>query len=374
MLWIPGPTEVRPAILAECARPQISHRGKEMDALSERIDPGLRLAFGLAPSSLARVAVHTTSGTGLMEAALHGVGAKTLHLVNGAFSKRWYDVALALGKDATKLDAPLGSTVAPERIASALAEHGPFDALCLTVNETATGVRTPLGDVASVLRAAPQTLFLADLVSYFGGAPVDFDAHGLDFAFASSQKALALPPGIAVCCASTRYVERAKAVPRRSYYLDPLRILDGHSERATLATPCLPLYFALARQLEDVVAGASSSTGAGDLDDAARAAWSARFAKHARMHALLVAWARGRGLELLPEERLQSPTVSCVKRGPLDVEKLCKALAKRGETISNGYGELKGQTFRIGHMGDHDEAGLAKLLRLVDELWPSVLA
>ncbi|MBI5433351.1 MAG: alanine--glyoxylate aminotransferase family protein [Planctomycetes bacterium] len=372
MLWIPGPTEVRPEILAECARPQISHRGKEMDALSARIDPHLRLAFGLAESSNAQVAVHTCSGTGLMEAALHGVGPRTLHLVNGAFSKRWHEVALALGKSTTKLEAPLGETVAPEAVERALAEQGPFDAVTLTVNETATGVRTPLGSLARALRAAPDTLFLADLVSYLGGAPVDFDAHGLDFAFASSQKALSLPPGVAVCSASTRYLDRARKSKRASFYLDPIRIIDGHRERATIATPCLPLYFALARQLEDISAGATlppSERGRTGAD-----AWSARFAKHVRMQAATVAWALGHGLALLPVPELASPTVSCLRRGALDVEKLTKALAKRGELISNGYGELKGHTFRIGHMGDHDETALARLLVAIDELWPTVLA
>lgn len=364
MLWIPGPTEVRPALLAECARPQISHRGKEMDALSARIDPGLRLAFGLADTSPSQVAVHTTSGTGLMEAALHGVGPRTLHLVNGAFSKRWYDVALALGKQAEKLEAPLGEAVAPERVRRALAEQGPFDALTLTVNETATGVRTPIAWSREALLGAPEVLFLADLVSYLGGAPVDFDAHGLDFAFASSQKALALPPGIAVCCASPRYVAQARERQRRSFYLDPLRILDGHRERATLATPCLPLYFALARQLEDIAASAATPV----------EAWRARFEKHARMQARTASWARERGLELLPAPELASPTVSCIRRGPLDVDALTKALARRGETISNGYGDLKGHTFRIGHMGDHDERGLERLLGLIDELWSSSLA
>jgi aspartate aminotransferase-like enzyme len=372
MLWIPGPIEVRPEILAECAKPQISHRGKEMDALSARIDPPLRHAFGLDDASASQVAVHTCSGTGLMEAALHGVGPRTLHLVNGAFSKRWYEVAVSLGKEAVKLEAPLGATVEPERAAKALAEQGPFDALTLTVNETATGVRTPIERLARVMKDAPRTLYLADVVSYLGGAPVDFDAHGLDFAFASSQKALALPPGIAVCCASSRYVENARTLKRRSFYLDPIRILDGHKERATIATPCLPLYFALAKQLEDIDGGVTLP--AAERAKLGRDAWSARFAKHTRMQAQTVAWGRGHGLELLPSPDLASPTVSCLRKGPLDIDKLTKALAKRGEVISNGYGDLKGQTFRIGHMGDHTEAGLAGLLAMIDELWPSVLA
>src|SRR6188508_428825 len=99
LLWIPGPTHVRPEILAECARPMIGHRSKAMTTLTERLDPGLKLAFGLAPDSKAHVAVHTTSATGLMEAALKGVGPKVLCIVNGSFSKRFHEIAGLLGKE-----------------------------------------------------------------------------------------------------------------------------------------------------------------------------------------------------------------------------------------------------------------------------------
>src|SRR5688572_3387431 len=108
ILWIPGPTEVRPEILAECARPMIGHRSKAMTALTERLDPHLKLAFGLAADSTAKVAVHTSAATGLMEASLRGVGPKVLALVNGSFSKRYAEIAELLGKQVTKIAVPMG--------------------------------------------------------------------------------------------------------------------------------------------------------------------------------------------------------------------------------------------------------------------------
>ena len=87
MLWIPGPTEVRPEILAECSRPAIGHRSAAMAALIERLDPHLRLAFGLEEGTSAKVAVHSTSASGMMEGSLRGVGRRVLCVVNGAFSK-----------------------------------------------------------------------------------------------------------------------------------------------------------------------------------------------------------------------------------------------------------------------------------------------
>ncbi len=365
-LWIPGPTEVRPSLLSECARPMIGHRSDAMSKLHDRIDPHLRLAFGFAEGSCSEVAVHTCSATGLMEASLHGTGCRILCVTNGSFSKRWAEIAQVLGFETVVLKKAFGEAASPEEIERTLVDKGPFDALTLVSNETSSGVRTPLAGVASVMRRHPQTLWLVDVVSYLAGMPVDFDAHGIDFAFAGSQKALALPPGITVFAASKRYLERARKGKRPSYYLDAVRVLDGHRERKTPATPCIPLYFALAQQLEDI----SNGTTVPAQDSALRgaAAWTARYAKHERMYRATADWAARQGLEYIPAPEHRSWTVSCIRKGPLDVVKFLGELKKRGHTISNGYGDLKDISFRIGHMGDHTEADLERLLAAADEV------
>jgi aspartate aminotransferase-like enzyme len=366
VLWIPGPTHVRPEILAECARPMIGHRGAAMTALIERLDPGLRLAFGLDDGSSASVAVHTCSATGMMEGSLRGVGPRVLCVVNGAFSKRWFEIAGLVGKDAVKLEVPLGAAATPEAIERALAEQGPFDALTLVSNETSTGVRTPLAPIAAVLAKHPRTMLLVDLVSYIAGAPVDLDANGIDLGFAGVQKAFALPPGITVIGASARYLEGARAQKQRGFYLDPVKIVEGHVKRATPSTPAIGLYYALARQLEDISSGVTLPQGADG--QSGKAAWQARFDEHVKMQQATEAWAHTHDLELLPVAAHASPTISCVQAGPLDVARLIAGLRDRGHEIGNGYGDLKGRTFRIGHMGDHTEDGLREMLALADDV------
>jgi aspartate aminotransferase-like enzyme len=363
ILWIPGPTEVRPEILAECARPMIGHRSKAMTALTERLDPHLRLAFGLEEGSTSHVAVHTCAATGLMEASLRGVGPKVLSLVNGSFSKRYAEIAESVGKEVVKLSVPMGQAVAMADVEKALREKGPFDAVTFVSNETSSGVRTPLADVAAVMRKFPDVMLLVDLVSYIAGAPVDFDANRMDFGLAGTQKALALPPGLTVMCASQRYLEQAKARKLRGYYLDPVKIVEGHEQRATPATPCISLYYALAKQLEDISAGVMAG---GKVSG--RAAWTARFEEHARMLRTTEAWAARNGLEHLPAAALRSPTISCIQKGDLDVAALIAGLKEKGHEIGNGYGDLKDKTFRIGHMGDHTDARVKELLALADEV------
>lgn len=368
-LWIPGPTDVRPEVLAECARPMVGHRSQAMQELLARVDAPLHHAFGTWDATSARVAVAPTSASGMMEGALHGAGEHVLSIVGGAFAKRWADIAELLGKRVRRLEVPWGEAVDDMQLAEILDQEGPFDAVTLVANETSTGVLTPIQHVSNVLQAFPDTLLLVDVVSLIAGGPIDFDTSCVDFALAGTQKALACPPGLTVYCVSEAYAERAAAAPSRTWYLDPMRILEGHAKRSTPATPAIPLLYALARQLEDIDAGVTLPTAA-DGAPAPRGAeaWAARYAKHTRMRDRTQAWAAGHGLEPLPPAGFRSPTVSCIQAGGVDVAALTAGLSERGFEISNGYGPLKGKTFRIGHMGDHTEKGLEELLAAADDV------
>src|SRR5262249_32002557 len=150
------------------------------------------------------------------------------------------------------------------------------------------------------------------------------------------------------------------------FYLDPVKIVEGHEKRATPCTPAIGLYYALARQLEDISNGAVLDPR--DRGKKGSAAWRARFDEHVRMHQATGALAARASLAMLPVPELASPTISCVKAGNLDVAKLISGLKERGHEIGNGYGDLKGKTFRIGHMGDHTEEGLREMLEAADEV------
>ncbi len=344
----------------------IGHRSKAMTELIERIDPPLRLAFGLKEGSSATVAVGSHSATGMMEGSLLGVGRRVLAVVNGAFSKRWAEIARILGKEVATIELPLGRAVTQEELERSLREQGTFDAVTLVVCETSTGVLTPLAPVARALKRSPETRLLVDVVSAIAGAPIDFDEHGIDFALAGVNKALALPPGITVMCASMRYLAGARAEKRAAWYLDPVRTIDGHVERKTPATPVVTLYRCLARQLEDITSGATLP--ARDRGKTGAAAWTARFEKHARFKQKTLVWAKSRGIEPFPAPEVSSTTVSCLKAGSIDVTALIEGLQKKGHEIGNGYDKLKGITFRIGHMGDHTEEDLESLLAAADEV------
>ena len=347
-LFIPGPTDVHPDVLAAQNQPMIGHRGADFEALFARIQPKLRRVF----CTQGRVYVSTSSGTGLQEAAIrNGVAHKVLCCVNGAFSQRWYEVAAANGKEVTRLDVEWGRAVKPEMLDAALAAGG-FDALAIVHNETSTGVASPIQEIAALVRERyPDVTIMVDAVSSLGGAKIDFDGWDLDVLFTSSQKCLALPPGLSFAAVSDRALQKAKGVPNRGLYFDFVDLEKYLLKNQTPSTPAISLMWALDAALDRILAEGLE----------------ARFARHAQMAARVREWAKGY-FDLLAEEGYRSETVTCVKntRG-LNVTALNGFLKSKGMQISDGYGKLKGETFRIAHMGEIRLSDVADLLDLINE-------
>ncbi len=335
-LFIPGPTEVRAEILDAQAQWMIGHRMPECADLFGSIQGKLRPVF----RTESRVLVNASSGTGLQEAAIRNcVRRKVLHCVNGAFAERWYDVSKSNGKACEVLEAAWGQPILPQQVADRLAS-GEFDAIAVVHNETSTGVVSPIDEIAQAVRQAPngdEIMILVDSVSGLSGARLEFDAWDLDVVLTSSQKAFALPAGLAFCAVSDRALERAKTIPDRGYYFDFVMLEKYLLRNQTPATPAISLMFALDRQLDTILAEG--------MED--------RWARHLAMRDRTLDWARSRGFAPYPAAGFESPTVTCIDNSPgIDISGLNRFLRERGMIISNGYGALKGKNFRIAHMGD----------------------
>ena len=351
MLWIPGPTEVRAELLEVLARPQIGHRTPECVALMQRCLEGLVPLFATSKTVL----FESCPATALMEAAIRNlVPRRSLHLTCGAFSERWAKIAEACGRETESRAVEWGEANTSAGLREKL-ETGAFDAVCVTHNETSTGVLNPLEEIAEVVRDFDDVLLLVDAVTSFAGLALDFDRRGIDLAFASSQKCLALPGGFCVYALSDAAMERAASAENRGWLLDFVRARDGLAAGKSVATPSIPHLYALEAQLESIHTE--------ELEN--------KFARYTAMAETTCAWARSRGLEMFAAGGFESPTVSCIRAGDLDVGALTKALLERGYRVCGGYGRLKGQTFRIGHMGDHRPAELDALLTCIDEVMPA---
>ena len=243
--FLPGPTEVLPEVAKAQEQPMIGHRGAKTEALLGRLDEPLKAAFRTKQP----VYIAATSATGLMEAAIrNGVRKKVLCLVNGSFSERFAKIAAACGKEVVKAKVPLGQAFEADAVKGLLDSSG-ADAVTLCHSETSTGVLNPIADIAKVVLAKPDVMYLVDAVTSLGGSPVETDAWGLDFVLTGSQKAFALPPGLAFGVASPRLLERAKTLPDRGIYLDLIPYDTSIRKRQTPYTPALSLMYALEAQL-----------------------------------------------------------------------------------------------------------------------------
>lgn len=352
--FLPGPTEVRPSILQAMLQPMIGHRGKGMEDLIARIEPDLQYVFRTARP----VYVASSSATGLMEGAIrNGVRSRVLCLVNGAFSDRFFQIARACGVEAEALTVPLGQIHTPEMLATAL-KGGKFDAVTVVHSETSTGALNPIAELTRVAHDAGDVAILVDSVSGMAGAPVETDAWDLDFVLTGSQKAFAIPAGLAFAAARDNVIERAKAKKDRGIYFDLIEYDKSIRKNQTPNTPALSLLYALAAQLADI----------------RRETIEARWERHATMARRTWAWVdemrdAGIGISILAPEGARSPTVTCISLPPTHTGgKVTAAMKARGYVVSAGYGEMKDTGIRIGHMGDHTLDELNELLDTLREV------
>ncbi len=333
-LFVPGPTEVREEVLKAQAKWMIGHRSKEFGDLNARCIEKTQKIL----KAKNYVFWWTASGTGLMEGTIRNVvRRKVLHCVNGAFSDRWFKISQACGKEPEAVRVEWGKAIKPEMVDQALARGG-FEAVTITQNETSTGVRSPIEEIARMVRSKyPDVLILVDAVSSLMGDWFDIDELGLDVVVASSQKCVALPPGLAVAIVSARAMEKCRNNPDRGYYFDFEAMLKRYEkDKQTPTTPAVSLFWALDVQLDAILAEGMEN----------------RYQRHLKMAQFTREWAN-KYFAVFPEPGYESVTLTTVTntRG-ISVKDLNSALGERGMQISNGYGDLKEKTFRIAHMGD----------------------
>ena len=355
--FLPGPTEVKPEILATMTRPMISHRGSEIEAIMTRIDERLQKVFRTTQP----VYTVTSSATGLMEGGVRNtVQSRLLCLVNGAFSKRFHKAAVNSGIPCDKLEIEFGAAHTPEMLADALKKNH-YDVVSVVHSETSTGVLNPIKELTKVAHDSGDIVMVIDTVSSMAAAPIECGTWDLDYVLTGSQKAFALPPGLAFCTANERILQRAQASKMRGIYFDLVEIHSSWQKHQSPNTPGLSLLYALDAQLEQIM----------------REGIEARWARHAAMAKRTWGWvdeqrAAGRDLRVLAPEGYRSPAVTCIsapagRTGP----QIVSAMKAKGFVITPGYGEAKDAMIRIGHMGEHTVEELDVLLEALGEVLAS---
>lgn len=332
---IAGPVRIHPRVLRAMSFPSVNHRGDYFHEIVAQIRARLPVLWGTKSGRSAILSGSGTAGLEAMYASLVPTDRRVLVLKNGNFGDRTDQIVRRYANNVTTIESPWGRHL---DLAAARAEidKGDVGAVCAVHNETSVGLANRLGELVPAIRKS-GALFLVDGISAVAGIPVPIDDWGIDAVVAGSQKGLAAPAGLAMVHLSDRAVG---ALRSGTFYLDLKRHIDDLEKNDTPWTPAVPLFLALNEALglleEEGLERRLAHTHA--MADATRAAVQAL------------------GLELFPDPAYASDTVTAIRNpaGMTDAE-LRKPLQERyGVLVQGGQGSVKGQIFRIGHMGIAD--------------------
>jgi len=349
-LHIPGPVHVSEGAYKALSTPVMGHRSPDFVDLYNQCQPLLQTLFQTQDP----VFLSTSSAWGVMEGAVRNLTRKkTLCCTCGAFSDKWVDVVKRCGKEGDALSVEWGQHIDPVELDNRLST-GEYDLVTLVHNETSCGMMNPLREIMQVLAKYPEVLSVVDTVSSFSVVPIPKDELGIDVLLTGSQKALALPPGLALFSVSARAFQRAKQVEGRGYYFDFIEFLKNHEKGMTPSTPVIPLIHGLLYTLEHIMEEGVDH----------------RFQRHESLNKQVHQWIEAKGFELLPQKQFASKSLSCVKNNlDMDVAGFVKTLREEKKlSIDGGYGKIKGKTFRISNMGNENADTIDFLLSQMDAI------
>ena len=360
-LFTPGPTPLLPAAQTAMASFTAHHRTADFKALFQRVLADMKDFVGTKNDVL----VLACSGTGVMEASVSNLtspGDKVLVLTAGKFGERWTGLTKAFGCTADVLSVPYGQTFQMEEVRARLKPD--VRALFIQATESSTGVRHDIQKLAKVVRAAgDDTLLIVDAITGLGTTHLDVDGWGVDFIIGGSQKALMMPPGLAYCAVSERAWKRMETATSPRFYFDLRKERKNAAKGESAYTPATSLFAALGAALEFI-----RGMGKGDL-----AAGREELVNNAELCAAMTrAGAEALGLKLYAASPAAALTAVCAPQG-VDSGAIVKEFRQTFDAVvANGQGEMKGQLFRIAHIGYYDYLDTVGILAALEHVLATV--
>ncbi|MES2220475.1 MAG: alanine--glyoxylate aminotransferase family protein [Acidobacteriota bacterium] len=343
-LFTPGPTPLLPAAQFAMAAADLHHRTPEFRALYQRVLEQLKAFVGTRND----VILLTSSGTGAMEASISNLtspGDRVLVLTAGKFGERWTGLAKAFGCQPDVVSAAYGQTLPLAEAKAALRSDTKL--VLMQATETSTGVRHDVKAVAEMLRAAgSDALLVVDAITGLGTTHLDMDAWGIDVLIGGSQKAVMIPPGLAYLAVSERAWKRMETTKNPRYYFDLRKERKNASKGESAYTPGVALIAALGAAFDYIAAQAGGDLGKGRVALVENAETCA-----AMMRAAVPAM----GMRLFAPEAPAAAVTAVMPPEGVDSGIIVKQLKARfGTIVANGQGEMKGQLFRVAHLGFFD--------------------
>ncbi len=342
-LFTPGPTPLLPAAQTAMASFTAHHRTADFRTLFQRVLADMKEFIGTQNDVL----VLACSGTGAMEASVSNLtspGDKVLVLTAGKFGERWTGLAKAFACNVDVLSAPYGETFSLDQIQAKLTSD--VRAVFVQATESSTGARHDIEGIAKIVRAQGEdTLLVVDAITGLGTTHLDVDGWGVDIIIGGSQKALMIPPGLAYCAVSERAWRRMETTTSPRFYFDLRKERKAAAKGESAYTPPTSLFAALGAALEFI-----RGMGKGDLAKGREA-----LVDNAELCAEMTrAGVQALGLKLYATSPASALTAVYSPEG-IDSGKIIKEFRESFDAVvANGQGEMKGQLFRIAHIGYYD--------------------
>src|SRR5699024_11690795 len=350
ILRIPGPSPIPPSIQRAMSQPMIGHRGSETSELMGRIKPELKKVFGTKQD----VMIITGSGTSGLETAAVNVasaGDEVLVLVSGSFGDRFAKICETYEMKTHRIEVDWGENIVVDDVAEFLKENKNIKAVFMTQCETSTGILNPVEEISKAIQDNSDALIVVDGVSCVGGVVTEMDAWGVDVFVTGSQKAMMLPAGLTFIAVSDKAWKAIDDNKEPRFYLDLRRYRDNLDKDTTPFTPALSLIFGLEQALNLL-----NEEG---LDNV--------YVRHTLMKDMTRAAMKALNDQLLTYDDVASATVTAVKPDSFDSEALRKSVkAKFGLALAGGQAHLKGEIFRIGHMGYCTPADVLQYIGIIE--------
>jgi len=341
LLFTPGPTPVPESIRLAMATPTLHHRTSEFEAIFKETRELLFKLF-----STDEVIMLASSGTGGMEAAVTNLCHDTLLSINsGKFGERFGKIALASGLKNVEITHAWDTPATVEEVVEAVKANPSIDALAIQVSESAGGLRHPVEEIAAAVKAIdPSIMVIADGITAVGVERID--VVNIDCLIAGSQKALMLPPGLAILGLSHAAIE--KTGEGKGYYFNLASEIKKQKQNTTAYTAATTLIIGLRAVLQEVEANG----GFGVLYcSTARRAKATRFALEAL------------GLHSYPSVPARSMT-TIDDENAKEIRDLLKT--EFGVNVAGGQDHLKGKIFRINQMGLIDTSEMVWTVNAVE--------
>jgi len=348
-LLTPGPTPLYPPALHAMMASDLHHRTEDFRKAYRSCLADLKEVMGTSNDIL----MFCASGTGAMDATVSNLfsrGDKVIVCVAGKFGERWAEIAKAYGLDANVITVPYGQAVQPEQVRAALAAEPATKAVFLQASETSTGAAHDVRAIAALVRNT-NAILVVDAITGLGTMPLDIDGWGLDVVIGGSQKAFMIPPGLAFLSISPKAWKLADTATLPHYYFNFKKEKKSGDAGESSWTPSTALILALAEALKYV-----KQIGMAHLVENAQLLAEATRSAAVRL-----------GLELFSASSPGSSVTAIKPPAGMDSGVIVKEFRNRfGAIIANGQGSMKGQIFRIAHLGYFDFSDLFAMVACLE--------